>query len=114
MRIRHFLDEPHNLEVIRGLRERGVAWPDREPQQAPADGPFSGKTVVVTGTLPDMTRDEAKALIMQLGGKVSGSVSGKTDYLVYGEKAGSKLSKAESLGVETLDAEQFAKIVSGN
>ncbi len=113
-RIRHFLDEPQNLEVIRGLRERGVAWPDREPQQAPADGPFSGKTVVVTGTLPDMTRNEAKALIMQLGGKVAGSVSGKTDYLVYGEKAGSKLSKAESLGVETLDAEQFAKIVSGS
>ncbi len=113
-RIRHFLDEPQNLEVIRGLRERGVAWPDREPQQAPADGPFSGKTVVVTGTLPDMTRNEAKALIMQLGGKVAGSVSGKTDYLVYGEKAGSKLSKAESLGVETLDAEQFAKIISGS
>ncbi|MDJ0759091.1 MAG: NAD-dependent DNA ligase LigA [Woeseiaceae bacterium] len=113
-RIRHFLDEPQNLEVIRGLRERGVAWPDREPQQAPADGPFSGKTVVVTGTLPDMTRNEAKALIMQLGGKVAGSVSGKTDYLVYGDKAGSKLSKAESLGVETLDAEQFAKIVSGS
>ena len=114
MRVRHFLDEPHNLEVIRGLRERGVAWPDREPQQAPADGPFSGKTVVVTGTLPDMTRDEAKAIIMQLGGKVAGSVSKKTDYLVYGEKAGSKLAKAESLGVETLDSEQFAKVISGN
>ena len=111
MRIRHFLDEPHNLEVIRGLRDRGVIWPDREPQQIPADGPFSGKTVVVTGTLPDMTRDEAKAIIMQLGGKVSGSVSKKTDFVVHGDKAGSKLSKAESLGVETLDASQFAKII---
>ena len=58
-----------------------------------------------------MTRDEAKAIILQLGGKVSGSVSRKTDFLVHGEKAGSKLSKAESLGVETLDASQFAKII---
>ncbi len=113
MRIRHFFNEPHNLDVVNALQENGVHWPDLEPQEVDEDGVFFGKTVVVTGTLPDMTRDEAKALVVSLGGKVTGSVSKKTDYLVYGEKAGSKLAKAEQLGVETLDADAFLRLING-
>ncbi|MEM9335814.1 MAG: NAD-dependent DNA ligase LigA [Pseudomonadota bacterium] len=111
MRIRRFFDEPHNLDVVSALQDNGVNWPDIELKEADEDGVFFGKTVVVTGTLPDMTRDEAKALIVSLGGKVTGSVSKKTDFLVYGEKAGSKLAKAEQLGVETLDAEAFSEFI---
>ena len=102
-RIRTFFDEQHNLDVIRQLRDYGVTWPDEEPQAASEDGPLAGKTFVITGTLPSMTRDEAKALIQQAGGKVTGSVSSKTDFLLAGEKAGSKLAKAEKLEVEVLD-----------
>ncbi len=111
MRIRHFFDEAHNRDVVAALQANGVHWADREPQEIAEDGVFAGKTVVVTGTLPDMTRDEAKDLIKSLGGKVTGSVSKKTDFLVYGEKAGSKLAKAEQLGVETLDAEAFRTLI---
>jgi len=111
MRIRGFFDEAHNNEVINALISKGVNWPARERVQVAEDGPFAGKTVVVTGTLPDMTRDEAKALIVRMGGKVTGSVSKKTDFVVHGDKAGSKLSKAQELGVETLDALAFAEIV---
>lgn len=102
-RIRDFFDEEHNLEVIRQLQELGVHWQDTDPMQVAEDGPFTGKTFVITGTLPSMTRDEAKALIQQKGGKVTGSVSKKTSYLLAGEKAGSKLSKAQQLDVEVLD-----------
>ena len=111
-RIRAFMDEAHNISVIRQLQESGVAWPESEPQQSPAEGPLSGKTFVLTGTLQAMTRDEAKQKIQALGGKVTGSVSKKTDYLVHGEKAGSKLSKAQSLGVGTLDQDEFTDLLS--
>jgi DNA ligase (NAD+) len=102
-RIRAFFLEPHNLEVIRNLIEQGVTWPEKEPVRAPTDGPLAGKTFVLTGTLPSMTRDEAKAKIQAHGGKVTGSVSKKTDYLVAGDKAGSKLTKAQNLEIEILD-----------
>lgn len=102
-RIHAFMQERHNRDVIGELRTAGVTWPESEPRSAPTDGPLNGKTFVLTGTLQAMTRDEAKEAIQALGGKVTGSVSKKTDYLVYGEKAGSKLSKAQSLGVEILD-----------
>ena len=102
-RIRDFFDEEHNLDVIRQLQDLGVHWPDTDPMQVAEDGPFTGKTFVITGTLPGMTRDEAKALIQKEGGKVTGSVSKKTSYLLAGEKAGSKLSKAQQLDVEVLD-----------
>lgn len=102
-RIRDFLDEEHNLEVIQQLQDHGVRWKDTDPMQAAEDGPFSGKTFVITGTLPGMTRDEAKALIQRKGGKVTGTVSKKTSYLLAGEKAGSKLTKAQQLEVEVLD-----------
>ena len=102
-RIRSFFDEPHNREVIQSLRDQGVSWEEFEPQRGSGDGLLTGKTFVLTGTLPGMTRDEAKKKIQAHGGKVTGSVSKKTSYLVFGEKAGSKLTKAQSLGVETID-----------
>ena len=102
-RIRDFLDEDHNLEVIRKLQDLGVHWDDTEPMQVAEDGKLTGKTFVITGTLPGITRDEAKDLIIKEGGKVTGSVSSKTGYLLAGEKAGSKLTKAQALEVEVLD-----------
>ena len=102
-RIRDFLDEEHNLDVIQQLQDHGVHWEDTDPMQIAEDGPLTGKTFVITGTLPGMTRDEAKALIQKEGGKVTGSISKKTSYLLAGEKAGSKLAKAQQLEVEVLD-----------
>jgi DNA ligase (NAD+) len=102
-RIRTFLGEEHNLDVISRLQEYGVVWPESDPVREDDDGPLCGKAFVITGTLPNLTRDEAADLIRSSGGKVTGSVSGKTDYLVAGEKAGSKLAKAEKLNVTVLD-----------
>ena len=110
-RIVDFFAEPHNIEVIRTLQARGVSWPESDPAEEPTEGPLSGKTFVLTGTLEGMTRDEAKAKILALGGKVTGSVSKKTDYLVFGEKAGSKLAKAEKLGVEAIPESQFLDLI---
>ena len=112
-RIRAFFDEAHNPEVIARLRDAGVHWKESEPRSAPRDGPLAGKTFVLTGTLAAMTRDEARDRIQALGGKVSGSVSKKTDYVIFGEKAGSKLSKAQQLGVETLNESQFEALLEG-
>ncbi len=112
-RIREFLREQHNLDVINELQELGVHWQDIQPTQAAEDGPLVGKTFVITGTLPGMTRDEAKALIQQAGGKVTGSVSSKTSYLLAGEKAGSKLAKAEKLGVDVLDLDGLQRLIQG-
>lgn len=106
-RIRAFFDEPHNREVISRLQESGIAWPEAEPRAIPGDGPLSGKTFVLTGTLSDLTRDQAKAMIEEQGGKVTGSVSKKTDFVVFGQKPGSKLKKALSLDVVTLDEDAF-------
>ncbi|BEV72232.1 MULTISPECIES: NAD-dependent DNA ligase LigA [unclassified Paludibacterium] len=97
-----FFAEPHNREVVNALIEAGVHWP-QEAAVDVASLPLAGKTLVLTGTLPSLSRDEAKALIEAAGGKVAGSVSGKTDYLVAGEAAGSKLDKARSLGIAILD-----------
>jgi len=112
-RIRMFFDEPHNSDVISRLCEAGVSWQESEPQIVPQDGPLAGKVFVLTGTLAAMTRDEAKQLIQSYGGKVTGSVSKKTDYLVYGDKAGSKLKKAQSLDVGTLDEQEFEALLAG-
>ena len=110
-RIRDFLDEEHNLEVVRQLQDQGVHWTDTDPMQIAEDGPLSGNAFVITGTLPGMTRDDAKALIQKEGGKVTGSVSSKTNYLLAGDKAGSKLAKAEKLGVEVIDLDGLMKLV---
>ena len=99
--ISHFFTEPRNRAVIDALRAAGVRW--ESGAQARADGPLAGKSFVITGTLPGLTRDEATELIQSHGGRVSGSVSSKTDYLVAGADAGSKLAKAEKLGVAVLD-----------
>jgi DNA ligase (NAD+) len=106
-----FFQQPHNREVIAELRKHGVRWPEQKPQQVAADGPFAGKTFVLTGTLSSMTRDEAGDRIIARGGKVSGSVSKKTSYLVAGAEAGSKLKKAQDLGVEVLGEEEFLKLL---
>lgn len=107
--IRAFMDEPHNIEVITALRRAGVVWPDVEVKGS--EGVFTGKTVVLTGTLPTLSRDEAKALIEQQGGKAAGSVSKKTDYVLAGEAAGSKLSKAEELGLVIIDENEFLALL---
>ncbi|MEL7186935.1 MAG: NAD-dependent DNA ligase LigA [Pseudomonadota bacterium] len=111
-RIHAFFAEPHNLDVIAALQQSGVNWAEFEPQEPPENGALIGKTFVITGTLPTMTRDEAKDLIVSAGGKVTGSVSGKTDYLVAGEKAGSKLAKAEKLGVTVLNETNLFELVN--
>ncbi|ULX54236.1 DNA ligase (NAD(+)) LigA [Cupriavidus taiwanensis] len=100
--IANFLAEPHNVEVIEQLRAAGVHWPESEPV-AKAPAPLSGKTFVLTGTLPTLSREDAKELLEAAGAKVAGSVSKKTDYVVAGAEAGSKLDKAEALGVPVLD-----------
>ena len=107
--IAHFFAQPHNREVIAQLRAAGVRWPPVERPQA--DAPFAGKTFVLTGTLESMTRDQAKARIEAFGGKVAGSVSAKTDYVVAGESAGSKLTKAQALGVTILDEAAFLALL---
>jgi DNA ligase (NAD+) len=100
--IRTFFDQPHNREVVEQLRAAGLTWPEGEPA-ADAPKPLAGKTLVLTGTLPTLSRDAAKELIEAAGGKVAGSVSKKTDYVVAGTEAGSKLAKAQELGVAVLD-----------
>tara|TARA_R110002096_G_scaffold8065_1_gene34163 strand:- start:2481 stop:4511 length:2031 start_codon:yes stop_codon:yes gene_type:complete len=111
-RIHSFFAEKQNLDEIKRLRDCGVNWPEVDPVQAPGDGVFSGKTFVITGTLPSKTRDEAKELIQSLGGKVTGSVSSKTDYLLAGDKAGSKLSKAEKLGVAVISEADLLRLAA--
>lgn len=111
-RIVRFWQEPHNVEVVEDLIAQGVNWADVVKQEI-ADNPLKDKTVVLTGTLTQLTRDQAKAILQGLGCKVSGSVSSKTDYLIAGEKAGSKLAKAQELGVPVLseqDLIQLAKL----
>jgi DNA ligase (NAD+) len=100
--IRTFFEQPHNREVVEQLRACGVRWEEGEPA-AVAPKPLSGKTLVITGTLPGLSRDEAKDRIEAAGGKVAGSVSKKTDYLVAGTEAGSKLVKAQALGLAVID-----------
>lgn len=102
--VRSFFDEPHNQALLDRLAEVGVRMvDDRAPEGPAGPQPFAGKTFVITGTLPAMTRDEATALIVARGGKVAGSVSRKTAYLVAGAEAGSKLAKAQELGVPVID-----------
>ncbi|WP_138518216.1 NAD-dependent DNA ligase LigA [Limnobacter alexandrii] len=105
--IRQFFDEPANQHVVRELISLGLHWPTEETQTADESHPFFGKTFVLTGTLSQYSRDEAGALIVARGGKVTGSVSKKTDYLLAGEAAGSKLDKAAALGVTVLDENTF-------
>jgi DNA ligase (NAD+) len=108
--IARFFAECHNRVVIEQLRAAGVCWPEGEPA-AVVTSAIAGKTFVLTGTLPTLTRDDAKEMIEARGGKVAGSVSKKTDYVVAGTEAGSKLSKAQELGVTILDEVQFMELL---
>ncbi len=100
--IRAFFQEPHNQDIIARLRAAGVRWPETVTKLV-ADQPFAGKVLVLTGTLESLSRDQATARLRALGAKVAGSVSKKTDYVVAGRDAGSKLDKARELGVPVLD-----------
>jgi DNA ligase (NAD+) len=110
--LRTFFDQPHNREVVEQLRACGLSWPEGEPAvQAPK--PLNGKTFVITGTLPTLGRDQAKDLLEAAGAKVAGSVSKKTDYLLAGTDAGSKLDKAKELGVVVIDEAQMQSMIAG-
>jgi DNA ligase (NAD+) len=110
--IRQFFDEPHNREVVEQLRACGVVWDEHDGQAPmPQSGPFVGKTVVLTGALTAMSRDEAKEKLEGLGAKVAGSVSKKTDFVVAGAEAGSKLDRAQELGVVVLDEATFLQML---
>ncbi len=110
--IRTFFDQPHNREVVQALRDAGVSWPEGDAL-APTEMPLAGITVVLTGTLQSMGRDEAKEKLEALGAKVAGSVSKKTHYVVAGAEAGSKLEKAQALGVPVLDDTGLAVLLTG-
>ncbi len=112
-RIAGFFREPHNREVIAALRATGVHWPEGPPQRS-AEGPLAGKTVVLTGALSELGRDEAGAQLAALGAKVAGSVSKKTSFVVAGEAAGSKLDKARQLGIEIWDEARLLEFLRSN
>ncbi len=107
-----FFAQPHNREVVQALRSAGVHWPEGEAL-APTEMPLAGLTVVLTGTLPTLGRDEAKDKLEALGAKVAGSVSKKTSYVVAGAEAGSKLEKAQALGVPVLDEDGLLQLLAG-
>jgi DNA ligase (NAD+) len=107
--IRSFFDQTHNQETIQALKDAGVQWQTEEITAS--EKPLKGQTWVLTGSLSDMTRDDAKAKLESLGAKVAGSVSGKTSCVVAGEAAGSKLTKAENLGVPVMDESAFVEFL---
>ena len=109
--IHRFFQQPHNREVVEQLRACGVTWPEGEPA-ARVPKPLAGKTIVLTGTLATLTRDEAKDMLEAAGAKVAGSVSKKTDYVVAGAEAGSKLDKARELGVTVLDEDGLRELLA--
>jgi DNA ligase (NAD+) len=111
VKIAEQLAEPRVRELIEDLRAQGVTLELEGPP--PGQGPLAGKTFVLTGTLPDLTREQASERIVAAGGRVTSSVSKKTDYLVAGENAGSKLTKAESLGVPVLDEPGLLELLHG-
>ncbi|MBU2758760.1 NAD-dependent DNA ligase LigA [Acidithiobacillus sulfurivorans] len=106
--VQHFFAQSHNQEVITGLRAAGLHWEKVTPKSS---GPLAGRIFVLTGTLPQMSRDEAKAVIESAGAKVSSSVSAKTDYVVLGADAGSKAEKAAKLGIAVLDEAQLLELL---
>ena len=106
--IHSFFSEKHNNDVIKHLLDAGISWPEIEKKK---NVPLAGKTFVLTGTLEEMTRDEAKDHLELLGAKVSGSVSAKTDYVVAGADPGSKLEKANKLGINVLDEKAFLALI---
>jgi len=110
--VRTFFDQRHNVEVVEQLRAAGIEWPETDGAAETAPKPLAGKTFVLTGTLPSLSRDDAKDRIEAAGGKVSGSVSKKTDFVVAGAEAGSKLDKANELGIAVLDEAALLAMLS--
>lgn len=110
-----FFAEEHNQRIIEQLIKAGLSWKEQEPasEEESAELPLAGKVYVITGTLSEMGRDDAKRYLQGLGAKVTGSVSAKTDCLLAGEKAGSKLTKAQNLGIDTLDEAGFLALLTG-
>ena len=106
-----FFAEAHNREVVQQLREVGVVWDEAQPAQA-APQPLAGQTVVLTGTLPTLAREQAQALLEAAGAKVAGSVSKKTSYVIAGSDAGSKLAKAQALGIPVLDEDGLRALLA--
>ena len=111
--VRDFFDEDRNRKVIAALRESGVRWPVIERTRAAAEGPLTGQVVVITGTLPSLSRDAARDAARAAGATVTDSVSKKTTLLVVGDDAGSKLKKAQDLGVRTVDEAEFLRMLRG-
>ncbi len=111
--IAEWLAEEPARELIEALRGHGLQLAEEGPAPSEIDGALAGKTLVLTGTLPTLTRDEATVRIEAAGGKVTGSVSKKTDYVVAGEEAGTKLAKAEKLGTEILDEAGLVALLDG-
>jgi DNA ligase (NAD+) len=109
--LRLFFDDEKNQHRIEKLRDAGVNFEQPRTEEPAADSPFAGKTVVLTGTLGAMPRGEAKKKLEAAGARVAGSVSGSTDLVIAGEKAGSKLKKAEELGVEVIGEERFLELL---
>jgi DNA ligase (NAD+) len=109
--ILQFFREPRNRELVERLRAANLDF--TYVSERPAAGPLKGLTFVLTGTLPNLSRDQAKALIERAGGKVAGSVSKKTNYVVAGEDAGSKLDKARELGVSVVDERELERLIEG-
>jgi DNA ligase (NAD+) len=107
--IRHFFDEPRNRELVKRLGEAGLTF--KQEKKKRSGGPLIGMTFVLTGTLPNWSREEAKEKIEAAAGKVSGSISKKTSYVVAGEDAGSKLDKARSLGVDIIDENRLRELI---
>ena len=112
--LRTFFDQPSQRDMVRQLRELGLHWQESEPQASRESLALNGLTLVLTGTLPTLSRDEAKALLEAQGAKVAGSVSKKTSYVVAGAEAGSKLEKAQALGVTVLDEAGLMALLAGN
>jgi len=108
----HFFAQAHNIEVIDKLLASGVHWQVEQAVAIPTDNPLNGKTVVLTGTLSNMSRDDAKSSLLALGAKVVGSVSKKTDFLIAGADAGSKYTKALNLGVTILDEDKLKEMLA--
>jgi DNA ligase (NAD+) len=108
--IRVFFDQAHNREMVQALQQAGVHWPDL-PAQANQSLPLTGATVVLTGTLPTLSRDQAKAMLEAAGAKVASSVSKKTHAVVAGAEAGKKLEEAQRLGVPVVDEVGLQRMV---
>lgn len=107
-----FFAQEHNRNILEGLIKEGIHWPAPKLIPLDTDHPLYNKTVVITGTLQSMGREDAKAILLAAGARISGSVSAKTDYLIAGAEAGSKLEKAEALGVSVLNEEQFLALAT--